>query len=360
MKKRALVAMSGGVDSSVAAARSVEMGFDCIGVTMKLYDHPQDDHAGTRVCCTLEDTMDARRVAFSLGMRYYVFNFQTDFAAQVMDRFVSVYESGGTPNPCIDCNRYMKFDKLYRRARLLDCDVVVTGHYARVVREEGSGLFRLLRAKNRAKDQSYVLYFLTQKQLRHTLFPLGDFADKREVRALAASYGFANAEKPDSQDICFVPAGGYADFIEAYTGRRYPHGSFVDADGAVLGEHRGIIRYTVGQRRGIGLALQTPMYVRSKDTASNTILLSGEEGLYSDRLLAADFNWIAGNPPDGPVRATAQIRYRGEETTVTAIPLSDGRVEVRFDRPQRAVTAGQAVVLYDGEVCLGGGVIQAK
>ncbi len=358
MKKRVLVAMSGGVDSSVAAAKCVEMGCECIGVTMKLYDSGAEDCAGVHSCCTLSDTEDARRVAFSLGMRYYVFNFQSDFAAQVIDRFVSVYEGGGTPNPCIDCNRYMKFDKLYQRAQLLECDAIATGHYARVSLDEETGLYRLLRAKNPAKDQSYVLYFLTQAQLRHTLFPLGEFTDKQEVRAAAADYGFVNAAKPDSQDICFVTGGSYADFIEQYTGRPSLPGRFLDADGNVLGEHKGLIRYTIGQRRGLGLALKRPMYVGRKNVEENTVLLTDKAGLYTDRLTACDFNWIAGQPPAGTVRATARTRYHGEETAAAATPLPDGRVEVHFDRPQRAVAVGQAVVLYRGEECLGGGVIE--
>ena len=259
--RSALIAMSGGVDSSVAAALMLEKGYQCIGVTMKLFQNEEIGIPRDHTCCSLEDVEDARSVAYSLGMPYYVFNFTEDFSRQVIDRFVKAYECGATPNPCIDCNRYMKFEKLYHRAKELHCDYVVTGHYARTAYDEKSGRWQLKKGRNAAKDQSYVLCFMTQDQIAHTIFPLGEYEDKEEIREIAQQHGFINAHKHDSQDICFVQDGDYGRFIEQYTGKTYPPGPFVTEDGRVLGQHKGIIRYTIGQRKGLGLALPAPLYV---------------------------------------------------------------------------------------------------
>lgn len=255
---------------------------------------------------------------------------------------------------CIDCNRYMKFDKLLLRARVLDCNAVVTGHYARI--EEADGRFYLKKALDETKDQSYVLYSMTQDQLAHTLFPLGGMR-KTEVRALAEAHGFINAAKPDSQDICFVPDGDYGAFLERHTGKTYAPGDFLDLAGHVLGTHRGTVRYTIGQRKGLGIAFGKPMYVKSIDVKKNTVTLSEEHQLYSDSLTAMEFNWISGQVPTAPIQCAAKIRYRQKEQPATAYPLPDGNVKVVFDQPQRAITPGQAVVLYDGDVVLGGGRI---
>lgn len=356
MNKRALIAMSGGVDSSVAAALMCENGYDCIGATMKLYHNEDVGISREHTCCTLEDVEDARDVAFSLNMPYYVFNFTDDFAGQVIERFVAAYESGATPNPCIDCNRYMKYQKLYQRAQILECDTLVTGHYARIAYDSESGRWLLKKARNPAKDQSYVLYFMTQEQLAHTQFPLGEFTSKDEVRAIAAKHRFINAKKHDSQDICFVPDGKYADFIERYTGKSYPAGDFVDLQGHPLGRHKGIIRYTIGQRKGLGLSLLAPMYVCRKCPADNTVVLSSEQELYTTELIADDFNWIIAEP-EQPIRVTAKTRYGAKEADALATVLPDQTVRVEFDQPQRAVTKGQAVVLYIGDVVAGGGTI---
>ena len=281
MSERALIAMSGGVDSSVAAALMREWGYDCIGVTMKLYDNDEVNVPREHSCCSLADTEDAREVASALGMKYYVFSFAEDFAEKVIEPFIDAYENGRTPNPCIDCNRYMKFEKLYDRAKLLGYDTIVTGHYARIRYDEASGRWQLLKARNLDKDQSYVLCFMTQEQLAATRFPLGDFESKDEVRAIAVRYGFSNAAKHDSEDICFVQNEDYGDFIERYTGKSYPSGDFVDEQGNVLGHHRGIIRYTVGQRRGLGLALPRPLYVRAVCPMENTVVLAEENRLYA-------------------------------------------------------------------------------
>lgn len=356
-RKKALIAMSGGVDSSVAAALMVEKGYDCIGITMKLYENETVGMEREGACCSLSDTEDARKVCSRLGMSYYVLNFKEDFAVNVIDRFVAAYEAGDTPNPCIDCNRYMKFDKLFRRARELDCDLIVTGHYARVEMDAVSGRMLLKKAKNAAKDQSYVLAFLTQEQLKHTVFPLGEFSSKDEVRRVADTRGFVNAKKHDSQDICFVPEGKYADFMSRYTGKVYPPGDFVTTDGRKLGEHRGIIRYTIGQRKGLGLALPAPLYVCRKDMEKNEVILSDEAALFTKTCMVDDFNWIAYEKPARPVRVTAKTRYRAKEAPATAEALEEGRVRLTFDEPQRAITTGQAAVLYDGENVVGGGTI---
>lgn len=355
--KRALIAMSGGVDSSVAAALMAEKGYDCIGITMKLYENETVGAEREGACCSLADTEDARRVCSRLGLPYYVLNFKEDFAANVIDRFVAAYERGDTPNPCIDCNRYMKFDRLYRRARELDCDTIVTGHYARVEYDEKTGRYLLKKSKNAAKDQSYVLAFLSQEQLAHTAFPLGEFSSKDEVRALADSYGFVNAKKRDSQDICFVPEGNYADFMSRYTGKNYPPGDFVTVNGEKLGEHKGIVRYTIGQRRGLGLSLPAPLYVCRKDMEKNEVVLADEAALFTSVCVVDDFNWIAYEKPEHPLRVTAKTRYRAREAAATAQPLEKDRVLLTFDEPQRAITTGQAAVLYDGENVVGGGVI---
>ena len=348
MPKKALIAMSGGVDSSVAAACMTEAGYDCLGVTMRLHDY------GT-TCGAAAEAQDAARVAAQLGFPFAVLDCREEFERQVISRFITAYEVGDTPNPCIECNRYMKFSRLLDYAAANGCDTVVTGHYARV--EYDGEKYRLKKARNPAKDQTYVLYFLTQEQLARIAFPLGDMPDKDTVRQRAAAYGFTSAHKADSQDICFVPDGKYADFIRRRTGREYPAGDFVTADGRVLGQHKGLIGYTIGQRRGLGLALPAPLYVRRKDVANNTVLLTPECDLYTDTLVADGFNWVAGDTPTAPLRVTAKTRYAAKEAPATATALPDGRVQVVFDTPQRAVTCGQAVVLYDGDYVVGGGRI---
>ena len=350
---KALIAMSGGVDSSLAAKLTIDAGFDCIGCTMKLYDG-EDISSGSHTCCSLSDVEDARSVAFKLGIPYYVFNFKDDFNDKVIKHFIESYEAGITPNPCIDCNRYMKFDKLFERAKVLGCDYVVTGHYARI--EKNDGKFVLKKALDASKDQSYVLYSMTQYQLEHAMFPLGGLK-KTEVRKIAEENSFVNASKPDSQDICFVPDGDYASFLERATGKEYPEGDFVDEEGNVLGRHKGLIHYTVGQRKGLGIALGVPMFVKRINTEDNTVVLSSDKALYGKELYLKDFNWISGTAPDGPLRCTAKIRYKHEEKPATATPLADGMVKLEFDEPVRAITPGQAAVIYDSDIVLGGGTI---
>lgn len=352
--KKALIAMSGGVDSSVAAYLTGKMGYACIGCTMKLYSNGEIGISPSKTCCSLDDVEDARSVAHRLGIPYYVFNFSDDFKEKVIDKFVNCYECGRTPNPCIDCNRYMKFAKLYERAEILECDCIVTGHYARI--EHDGEKWLLKKAADESKDQSYVLYSLTQEQLAHTLFPLGGMS-KTDVRALADENGFVNAAKPDSQDICFVPDGDYAAFLERYTNKKYPCGSFTSADGSVLGTHKGIVNYTVGQRRGLGLSLKEPLYVKRIDADENTVILCRGDELFSDTVTVEDVNWIFGVTPPGEVRCKAKIRYRHREQWATLTPVGERGAILKFDEPQRAVTPGQAAVFYDGDTVLGGGTI---
>ena len=357
MSKKAIIAMSGGVDSSVAAYLIKEQGFECIGATMKLFQNEDVGVSREHSCCSLDDVEDARSVAYALQMPHYVFNFSDMFKEKVIDRFVASYENGATPNPCIDCNRYLKFDKLYRRVKEIDFDFVVTGHYARIEQDCETGRYLLKKALDNGKDQSYVLYSLTQDQLAHTLFPLGEY-QKSQIREIAEKQGFINAKKHDSQDICFVQNGRYSDFIEQYTGNSYPQGNFIDTQGNVLGRHNGIIRYTIGQRKGLGIASSAPLYVLGVNPAENTVVLGSDESLYSRSLKASDINLISVSSIEEPMRLKAKIRYRQPEQWATVTQTDDDTLEILFDEPQRAITKGQAVVLYDGDTVVGGGTIQ--
>ena len=350
---KVLIAMSGGVDSSVAAFLMKEQGCECIGATMKLFHNEDIGVSRTKTCCSLEDVEDARLVALRLGIPYYVFNFSDDFKGQVIDRFISSYERGATPNPCIDCNRYLKFERLYERARILGCDAIVTGHYARIEQENGRWLLK--KSLDESKDQSYVLYSLTQDQLAHTRLPLGAM-HKSETRRIAEEQGFYNADKPDSQDICFVPDGDYARFMEDFTGKHYPAGDFLDESGRVVGTHNGAVRYTIGQRKGLGLAMGAPVYVCGKDMQANTVTVGPEEMLFDRIVYADEVNWIAIPELTGPLRVTARTRYHQVEQAATVYPAECG-FRLEFDQPQRAPTPGQAVVLYQGDTVLGGGTI---
>lgn len=353
--KKALIAMSGGVDSSVAAYLIKEQGMECIGATMRLYSN-EDIQIDSKTCCSLDDVLDAKAVAHKMGINHYVFNFSDNFRSEVIERFISEYESGLTPNPCIDCNRYIKWQKMFTRMKELELDYVVTGHYARIEYDAEKNRYLLKKGVDETKDQSYVLYNMTQEQLAHTLLPLGKLK-KSEVRRIAEEQGFVNSKKKDSQDICFVPNGDYAAFIEGYTGKTYPEGDFIRKDGKILGKHKGLIRYTIGQRKGLGLALDRPGYVCKKDMINNAVIIGDNEDLFTRRLIADDFNWIASDVPHGPIKIKAKTRYKHREQSAVATRLSDGRVEVVFDEPQRAITAGQAVVLYDGDTVVGGGKI---
>lgn len=346
--------MSGGVDSSVASLLIKEAGYEATGITMKLYGGELPENS-TNTCCSEDDIADARAVCNKLKIPYYVFNFTDCFNEQVISRFIEAYENGSTPNPCIDCNRYIKFDRLMKRMEELKMDFVVTGHYARIEYSENLGRYVLKKAVDNTKDQSYVLYSLTQYQLSHTLFPLGSM-NKTEVRKIAEENGFINAKKHDSQDICFVPDGKYAEFIERYTGKTYENGDFVDKDGKILGEHKGIIRYTIGQRKGLGLALPAPMYVFKKDLENNKVILGSNDDLFTSELYADNINLITTDRITEPIRIKAKVRYNQKEQPATAEQIG-GKLHIVFDEPQRAICKGQAVVMYDGDTVVGGGTI---
>lgn len=355
--RKAIIAMSGGVDSSVAALLTKETGDECIGATMKLFHNEDIGVKREKTCCSLDDVEDARNVCYRMGIRYYVFNFSERFKEDVMDRFVDAYEHGSTPNPCIDCNRYLKFDKMFQRMRELEYDYIVTGHYARVEYDEEKNRYLLKKAVDDTKDQSYVLYMLTQEQLAHISLPLGVLR-KTEVREIAEKHGFVNARKHDSQDICFVPDGDYAKFIEQYTGRKSIPGDFVDTEGNILGKHKGIIHYTLGQRRGLGIPAASRLYVCDISPKTNQVVLGNNEDLFHSELTATKVNLISCESLKEPMRLKAKIRYRHPEQEALAWQTEDGVLHVRFDKPQRAITRGQAVVLYDGDIVVGGGVIE--
>ena len=345
--------MSGGVDSSVAAYLITQQGYDTIGVTMNLH---HGDDAQENSCCSSRDIEDARCVAERLGIPYYVFNYTDNFKEQVISRFVDAYRNGRTPNPCIDCNRYIKFDRLLKKAKELGFDFVVTGHYAITEYDERSGRYLLKKAADDSKDQSYVLYSLTQEQLSHVLFPLGSMS-KAKARKIAEEQDFINADKQDSQDICFVPDGDYARFIEDWCGDRFENGNFVDLDGNIIAQHKGIINYTIGQRKGLGIAAKAPYYVVSKNLETNEVILGSNDDLFSSTLTATDVNFISIERLTKPMRVKAKVRYKQKETDATITPLENGDVSVVFDEPQRAIAPGQAVVFYDGDIVVGGGTI---
>ena len=360
-----IAAMSGGVDSAVAASLLLEQGYAVRGATLLLRPETKGGSGGgsesvsggiPTSCGSLGDIEDARAVAGRLGIPHDVFDFTGLFQEAVVDKFARVYASGGTPNPCIDCNRWLKFGALLERAAALGADAVATGHYARVEEDPRTGRMLLKKALDPAKDQSYVLYALTQKQLARVLFPLGSL-HKAEVRAYAAAHGFENAEKPDSQDICFVPDGDYVRFLEESLGLPNPPGAFLDTQGHPVGTHRGFLHYTVGQRKGLGVTFGEPRFVVSKDAAAGTVTLGKREELFTRTLLAEDVNLIALPELTGPLRVEAKTRYSQAAAPAVLEPSGDSHIRLTFDSPQRAVTPGQAVVFYQDEVVVGGGTI---
>lgn len=356
--EKVVIGMSGGVDSSVAAAVLKERGYEVIGVTMRLWDGEDINGSFTEgTCCSLSAVEDARRVANRLGIDYHVLDFRKDFDKYVVDYFTDEYLHGKTPNPCIACNKYLKFDAMLKKARLLGADKIATGHYARVEYDQKSGRYLLMRAKSAAKDQTYALYNLTQSQLSHIIMPLGDFCDKEAVRKKAEELGLPTAEKPDSMEICFVPDKDYAGFI----GRRAcesPEGDFVDINGNYLGKHKGIVNYTIGQRKGLGTAFGKPMFVVKIDAENNRVVL-GEKGTeFSRELMAKNPNFIPFDTLDKPIRAEIKIRYSAKPA-LGEITSEGDFLRIRFDEPQRAVTPGQAVVFYqpESDIVLGGATI---
>ncbi len=347
MKKKVMIAMSGGVDSSVAAQIIKNQGFDAIGATLLLYDAEGKGFDSS--------VNDAKKVCERMYIPYHTFDMQEEFKKEVIQRFINAYENCETPNPCVFCNKHIKFGHFMNKMEELHCDYLATGHYAQIVFENDR--FMLKKGLDHTKDQSYVLYPLTQKQLSHTLFPLGSMS-KAEVRGIALENGFINANKKDSQDICFVPDGKYAEFIENYSRKTYPCGDFVDLEGNILGTHKGLIRYTIGQRKGLGLALPKPMYVCNVSNKDNTVVLGDNEDLFSKSLDAKDINLIAYDTLSSPIRLKAKIRYSQTEQDATVWQTGDSTMHIEFDEPQRAITKGQSVVLYDDDYVIGGGIIK--
>lgn len=350
--KKVLIALSGGVDSASCAVLMKNQGYDCFGVTMKLHSACASESS----CLTSKDIEDARSVCENLKIPYQVVDFSEDFDKYVIESFISAYENGATPNPCIECNFHLKFDKLFKYGKGQGYDYIATGHYARIEYDEKYGRRVLKRGVDTKKDQSYVLWRLSSEMLDFTLFPIGETQSKEQVRELARSTGLDVASKKESQDICFIPDGDYAAFIENYRKKTYPVGDFVDLQGKVLGKHKGIIRYTIGQRKGLGLALPASMYVVSKDLDNNKVVLGFNEDLFSSELYATEVNLSAIDTIDKPIRVQAKVRYNQEAKWATAT-IENGKLHIVFDEPQRAICKGQSVVLYDGDTVLGGGII---
>lgn len=350
--QRVIVAMSGGVDSAVAAGLLVRQGYEVVGVTMRLYTQEDPDApVGRRRCCAVEDIDDARQAADALGIPHYVLNMEAEFGRQVVDYFVDEYRRGRTPNPCLACNQHVKFRSLLSRAIALDADFLATGHYARIVRN--TGRYALLKANDREKDQSYVLYTLGQAELARTLFPIGDYT-KPQVRSLAAEMGLPVADKPDSADICFIPDGDYRRFLEGRVPQR--PGELLDREGRVVGRHAGVAAFTIGQRRGLGVALGEKRFVTAIDPARNIVTIGPEQDLLSRALVAEHVCWVDG-PPAAAFQAEVKVRYRTPPSPAWVQPQGGHAARVVFDRPQRAITPGQAAVFYQGDTVLGGGTI---
>ena len=343
--------MSGGVDSSVAAYLMQKAGYDCIGGTMLLCNEALLGKADIP-----SPAKDASAVARRLSIPFHAFEECNAFCQKVVEPFISAYERGLTPNPCIFCNKEIKFRLLLDKALALGCEYIVTGHYAKIRRDEKTSRYLLYKAPDENKDQSYFLAGLRQDQLAHVLFPLGELT-KEQVRQIAAEQGFVTATKKDSQDICFIPDGDYFSFMKRYTGKAYPQGEYLDLTGKVVGKHQNAVSYTLGQRKGLGVALGAPMYVCSKDMELNTVTLGPEEELFATTLIAEDANFLPFETLEAPITVTAKARYRHKPQKATVYPMENGRIKVVFSEPQRALTPGQAVVLYDGNMVVGSGTI---
>lgn len=356
VKKKVVVGMSGGVDSSVAAYLLKGQGYDVIGVTMQIWqDESNEVKEENGGCCGLSAVDDARRVANALDIPYYVMNFKEDFSKHVIEYFVKSYLEGRTPNPCIACNRYVKWESLLQRSLAIGADYIATGHYAQVIKLD-NGRYTLSKSATLQKDQTYALYNLTQEQLSRTLMPVGAYT-KEQIREIAKNINLRVANKPDSQEICFIPDNDYGSFIEEYADKKFEKGNFVDTSGRVIGQHKGIIHYTIGQRKGLGLSLGKPAFVVEIRPETNEVVIGSNEDVFADRLLADNLNFMSIEGIDGEMTLEAKIRYSHQPAKCQVRMKEDGIMEVIFHEPQRAITPGQAVVLYDGNIVVGGGTI---
>lgn len=357
-KNKVVIGMSGGVDSSVAAYILKKQGYDVIGVTMQIWQDEQGEKEGG--CCSLSAVEDARKVASKLNIPYYVMNFKDVFKDKVIDYFVNEYGKGRTPNPCIACNRYVKFEELLKRANQLGAYYVATGHYGKIMYDENIQRYLLKKSETSKKDQTYALFNMTQEQLKHTLMPLGEFNNKKEVRKIAKKLDLVVADKKDSQEICFVKDDDYTKFIQENADYNIEPGNFVDTKGNILGKHTGISNYTIGQRKGLGLAIGKPVYVVDILPEKNQVIIGDNSEVFGKELIADDINWISIKKLDKPIKVKAKIRYNSKEQSATVIPLDENKVKVIFKNPVRAITRGQFVVFYDEDIVVGGGTILKK
>ena len=350
---KVVVAMSGGVDSSVAAALLKQQGYEVVGMMMRLWSEPGKEDSNR--CCTPDSMSQARRVAARLDIPFYVVDAKDIFRKTVVEYFLDGYAAGGTPNPCLVCNRFIRWEFLLNHALALGADFMATGHYVRKVKDESGGM-KLLRAVDPSKDQSYVLHVLTQEKLQRALFPVGDYL-KTEIRCIAESFGLPTASRADSQDLCFLAGEDYRNFLQRNAPQILQPGDIVTREGRVVGRHRGLANYTIGQRKGLGLASSAPLYVIAKSVRDNTLVVGAADELGTHELTVKDVNWLGGNAPSAPFRAEVKIRYTARSVPAEATPLNNGQVKVQFDVPARDVTAGQAAVFYVGEEVFGGGII---